>query len=512
MKKVLTWIVVTMLLCGMLGGALAEEGKVKFSVSYPDNPTYPFSDSWTPYQYAADLANADVTWEVYPNTDYNTKLITSLSAHAEADVMTYVNTATNPFNQFASSGALLPISDYLDYMPNYRQFVEEYDIQQEINDLYVQPDGKYYHLPIAYDSLIVNAGLLIRADLMEYYGVEEIKTFDDLYQFLKLYKADHPDSYPMTVYQELQHLFNYSLPSFGLSLGATSSSGSYVLSWDYDNEVYFAGATSEMYKEYLAFFHKLYSEGLLDPEFEKTAADTWTTKLATGSAIASYGWFDQIGGIELNAVEEGVRFTMLPPLEGPAGAYWQPNSRSRMGLAFSASLANRADFHEVLTAVDKMFFSDEAAMAFAIGIEGETYNIVDGQIVYTDEVLNDPNGIMKGLQIKYGCGAWATLMKWEKAVQLTKYVPEFAAINNKVDEMDALIGLPLIPKFDDLTQEDVSLLIANLSDEFTISTVAFITGTKSLDTDWDAYVADMEAKGINELLEIYNDGLSQFGK
>lgn len=512
MKKLLIWAMVMVLMCSLAGGAMAEKTPVKFSVSYPDNPTYPFSADWAPYKYAADLANAEVTWEVYPNTDYNTKLVTSLSAHTETDVMTNVNSATNPFNQFATNGALLPVSDYLEYLPNFTKFVEDYGISDEIDALYRQADGKFYHLPLAYDSLIVNAGLLIRTDLMKQYGVEEIKTFDDLYEFFKLYKADHPDSYPMTVYQALSNHFNFSLPSFGLSLGEGSSSGTQVLSWDYENEKYFAGAISEQYKEYLKYFHKLYEEGLLDPEFEKTPADIWTTKLATGMSIASYGWFDQIGGIVKNATDPNTSFTMLPPLEGPAGAYWQPNSRSRSGLALSASLAQRDDFHEVLAAIDTMFFSDEAARAFAIGIEGETYNIVDGQIVYTDEVKNDPNGVMKALQIKCGCGAWATLMKWEKVVQLTKYVPEFAEINKKVDEMGALLGLPLIPKFDDLTQEDISLLIANLSDEFTVSTVGFITGTKDLDSDWDAYVETMEAKGINELLEIYNNGLSQFGK
>ena len=48
---------------------------------------------------------------------------------------------------------------------------------------------------------------------------------------------------------------------------------------------------------------------------------------------------------------------------------------------------------------------------------------------------------------------------------------------------------------------------APLADMFEVWTTAFITGDKSIDDDWDAYVAEAKSKGIDELLKLYNDVL-----
>ena len=506
MKKLLMVLLMCALLCG---SALAQEAPVSFSIAYPDNPTMPFDEDWLTIRESTTFANADVSWEVYPNSDYNTKLTMALSTDSAPEVMLSVTSQNNPFNQFAQNGALLPINQYLDYLPNYKAFVETYGLQNEIDEIMVMLDGNYYHMPLAYSELIVNAGMLVRTDVMEQYGIEEIRTFDDLYRYLKSYKEDHPDSYPFTVYQNMSNLFNYSLPCFGLSLGSGSASGSYVLSYDYDKKEYFAGAISEEYREYLAYFSKLYAEGLIDPEFAATPADQWSNKLATGSAIASYGWDDMIQSILANAVDENANLVMLPPLEGPKGAYWQPNSLIRSGIAISASVLERSDWQNVLATVDKMFFAPEMLELFAIGKEGVTFNRVDGEIVYVDELIHDPNGLYKALQIRYGCGLWALSMLWDKPTQLTKYSNEFVETNEKVVEMNALLPLPLVPKFDETDTEYMSILLATLSDTFEVWTNNFITGKMSLETDWDAYVAEMESKGIYTLIDMYNERLRE---
>ena len=44
-----------------------------------------------------------------------------------------------------------------------------------------------------------------------------------------------------------------------------------------------------------------------------------------------------------------------------------------------------------------------------------------------------------------------------------------------------------------------------LGDTFEVWADAFITGKKSTDTDWDAYVAEMKNLSIDEYLQMYND-------
>ena len=46
---------------------------------------------------------------------------------------------------------------------------------------------------------------------------------------------------------------------------------------------------------------------------------------------------------------------------------------------------------------------------------------------------------------------------------------------------------------------------APLGDTFEVWADAFITGKKSTDTDWDAYVAEMKNLSIDQYLQMYND-------
>ncbi len=166
----------------------------------------------------------------------------------------------------------------------------------------------------------------------------------------------------------------------------------------------------------------------------------------------------------------------------------------------------RDDFEQVVRKIDEVFFSEDAAAIWCIGVEGETYTKDGDKIVYSDEILNSKDGIYKYMQNAYGCGADGLQLVWYNAREMTKYDENYAQINATAAEMpDAIQYVPPVPSFDDMTAEDASLLQATLSDAFEVWNDAFITGKKSLDTDWDAYVKEMNDKGIGKFLEIYND-------
>ena len=177
-------------------------------------------------------------------------------------------------------------------------------------------DGKRYYMPSLTDKPFYDGGLILREDYLESKGLEAPKTFDDLYEILKAYKADYPDSYPLTILAGPRVLFRMTMPSFGISVGKNS-------------------AIDDKCKEYFAFLSKLYYEGLLDPEMaDPIDGDKWSQKLATGSSMATYAYYDQIGGVEAASEIDGFKLQMYAPLEGPAGAHHQPKSRTGSGIMF----------------------------------------------------------------------------------------------------------------------------------------------------------------------------------
>ena len=492
------------------GGSSAggSDEPIEITIAYSDNATLPFKEDWLTIQEVQKRTNSKLKFEVIPIADYDTKVSLMLNTGENApDVILYQETKGETAS-LALNGAVVPISDYSEWTPNFNARVEEFGLQEDIDALRLK-DGKYYYLPGLFDVPFYDAGPIIRQDFLEANNLEAPKTYDDLYNILKLYKEQNPDSYPLTVLVGPRVLFRITMPSWGISLGKNSSSGSYVLSWDYDKQEYFPGVISDEFKSYLEFFSKLYKEGLLDPEMaEPIDGDKWTQKMANGSAVATFAYYDQIGGVEGSSTIEGLDLQMYPALEGPAGAHSQPKSRTGKGVLFPAKTAERDDFEQIVRTIDEIFFSEENAKLWCLGVEGVTYTEEDGKIVYSDEITSSPDGVYKTMQVKYGCGSDVTQMVWVNQREMTKYDENYAQINATVASMDNVIqSVPPTPMFDDLAAEEAGLLQTPLADTFERWTNEFLTGSKSLETDWDTYVEEMKSKGIEKFCELYQSNM-----
>lgn len=485
-----------------------SEEPLKISMYYSDNATLPFQKDWLTVQEVQKRFNVDINFEVIPIADYQTKVSLALNTGTNAPDVILYQSIKGENASLALNGAIVPISDYSDWTPNFNARVKEFGLEEDIAALNLK-DGKRYSLPSLYDKPFYDGGLIMREDLLTKYNLEAPKTFDDFYNVLKKFKEENPDSYPLTILAGPRVLYRMTMPSYGISLGKNGADGTNTLSWNYDTKTYFPGAISDEYKEYLKFFSKLYAEGLLDPEMKDPIdGDKWSQKMATGKSFATYAYYDQIGGVESAATEPGFKLQMYPPLEGPAGAHHQQKTRTGSGIIFPKKTADRPDFERIVKTIDEMFFSEDGAKIWTLGVEGQTYTMEGDKIKYADEIVNSPNGIYKEMQLKYGAGTDVTQLVWVNAREMTKYDENYAQINAVVAAMDnAIQSIPPTPLFDDMQAEEAASLQTPLFDTFEIWADAFLTGKKSLDNDWDQYVNEMKTLQIEKFAQIYNDNL-----
>jgi putative aldouronate transport system substrate-binding protein len=484
------------------------------TIYYSDNSTLPFRTSWLAVQRAQQLANADITWEVIPmGADFTTKVSLALNSGVNTpDVILYQSIAGENVS-LAQNGAIVPISDYAAWTPEWVARVREYGLQSDVDMLRLL-DGKYYALASLYDKPFYDGGLIMRQDLLQRYNISSLTTFDDLYNFLRRYKQENPSSYPMTVLAGPRVHYRMTQPSWGISVHSNGADGSRVLSYDYSRNTYFAGAISEQYREYMRYWNKPYAEGLFDPEMvDPISGDVWTRKLATGAAIATYAYYDQIGGVEAASTIPGFKLNMYPPLAGPAGAHHQQKSKTGSGILFPIATSRRADFERVVRAIDTMFFSKAAEDLWCLGVEGTTYTMQGSTVRFMPQLVNSPDGIYKAGQLMYGLGTASLQYLWINAREMTKYDENYAQINARVAAMDnAIQAIPRAPKYPNTDagrrdSERASSLIGTLFDTFNVWDNYFLTGQRSLDSDWNTYVNEMTSRGINELLQLYNNNL-----
>lgn len=488
--------------------AAAANAPLKITVFYSDNATLPFKEDWLTVKTIEERYNVDLQFEIIPIADYKTKVSLALNTYNNAPDVILYQSIVGENASLALNGAIVPISDYAEWTPNWNARVKEFGLEDAVDKLKLS-DGKRYNLPGLFDVPFYDGGLILRADLLEKYGLEVPTTFDEFYNVLKVFKANNPKSYPLTILAGPRVLYRFTMPSFGISLGKNSSSGSYVLSYDYDKGEYFAGAISEQYKEYISYFHKLYAEGLLDPEMADPIDGTkWSQKMATGASLATWAYYDQIGGVQAASNIPGFKLDMYPSLAGPGGAHNQPKTKTAAGILFPSKTAQRKDFEQVVRKIDEIFFSDDAAKIWCLGVEGVTYDLVNGKVVYKDALVNDSRGIYKAMQQDYGCGSDVTQMVWVNKREMTKYDERYAEINAQVEAMGNVIQeVPPSPKFDDLTAEEAGSLQTPLADAWERWNDAFLTGAKSIEKDWDTYVAEMKKLGIMKMLDLYNANL-----
>lgn len=507
-------------------GGNASSGPIHVSMYYADNPTLPWKDDWLAAQATAEICGLELEVEAIPSGEMGTKVSLALNTQQNCpDVILYQSTKGENAS-LALNGAVVPISDLSEkgWTPNFDARVAEFGMEADIDALRLS-DGKLYYMPSLTDTPFFDGGLIMREDYLKEKNFDDPKTFDDLYNILKAYKADYPDSYPLTHLVAPYVTNRMTMTSWGVSFGKSSSSGTGALSYDYEKGEYFTGAISDGAREFLKYMRKLADEGLLDPDIGSGGTidgDVWSNKMATGAAMATYAYYDQIGGVEAASDIEGFKLQMYPSLEGPAGAHHQPKSRTGVGIMFPTATSKRDDFEQIVRAIDKMFYSEECAKIWCLGVEGVTYTMDGDKVVYSDDILNSADGVYKYMQVTYGCGADPTQQVWVLEQELTKYDENYARINAEVAAMgDVIQPIPPSPLFDDFTAEEAGSLQTPLADQIWIWMDSFVysgvnggddsngIGARdpNSDADWDAYVQAMKDLQIDEFCQMYNDNL-----
>jgi len=462
---------------------------------YSDNANYPAQDDWLILQEFKDRMNVVLDLEAVPESDFEARRTVSFNSGDMPDIIS--KTFGYTVSPYIAAGLFLPISDYVDQMPNYKAFIEKYDYAADLDNTR-EADGKYYSLPINSNTQRVNAhGWMIRMDQLDEYGLEVPTTMDEIYEASKVWKEHNPDAYPMTNRFGSANILSKVAPAFdtiaGWGLGNM---------FQYDaaaDNFFFAPATDE-YKEMLMWMNKMYEEGLLDPEFSTLDSTLYEERIKNGEQFILVDWignenrYNRDGPAQSGNENFNVQ-PMMPP-KGPRGTFAGGEvNKYEQGWVINAKVAEREDFPQVLAFIDWLY-SEEGAELTSFGVEGVSYEVLDSgrkefidfSVDYTADL-----GINQNALTARRDEDWFASQKSEYVVDL-------------FSQMDAEgVFKPKQPSIvlDDLQKEEEGFYRTTLNDFVNQMTEEFIFGVASFD-EWDAFVADCQSKGAVELDALYN--------
>jgi putative aldouronate transport system substrate-binding protein len=485
---------------------------LSFDALYNNHSFYPHKDDWLFWQELTKRTNVTIKPVTVPLSDYEKKR--GLLVGSGQAPLIIPKTYHPQEEAFVSSGAILPVSDYLDLMPNFKDKIAKWGMEPELNTLR-QADGRFYLLPGMHESAWVDYSLAIRTDILDKLDLEVPTTWDELYTVLKAMKAEYPDRYPMTD--------RWGVPTPGGNLlklvaQAYGSRGG----WDYQHATWDAAAgaftyTGAMpqYKQMIEYLQKLVKEKLLDPESFTQQDEQAKQKFNSGkSFVISANAQAVINDYRptLTKTVEGAKIVKIPVPMGPVGAY-KIQTRLENGVMISKKALENENFVAMMQFVDWLWYSDQGQEFAKWGVEGTTYTKdASGAYKLAEDVdfvgLNEgaPKHLQKDFGFSNGVFAYGGTVKLVQST-FTEEELEFQKV------MNARKPWPVDPArpFTDEEREQVSLWETPLKDHVTQNTLKFILGERDL-SEWDAYVKELEAKNMTSYMNLVTTAYERFKK
>jgi len=423
-----------------------------------------------------------------------------------------------------ADGIYLKLNDYIDkYAPNYKKAMAA---NPSIERQAKEDDGTIwcFHM-IQLDQEPPWAGPNIRQDYLDAVGLEAPTSIEEWHTVLKAFKDE------LNIESPLQHYMDWGLESAGGGfLGTFGAAAEFMVK---DGKVVY-GSVGEGYKNYLTTMHQWYDEGLIDKDFAtrdyKSLDADFTSGKAGAATVFAYGSYDKYmaAGKTVNPSYDisPCIYPVLNTGDDPSTVrYRQTNDYVRTGQE-RAITTNCKNVEAAVRWLDYAY-SDEGFMLFNYGVEGVTYNWVDGPVddkggktffpeglqsriekqhpEFTELLTNNPDGVdfwtaidkykvhqgpylRNPLAYVISDKAWQAMETWVQAE--SDYVLPPVTLTDEENRIKAEV----MPQIDTYRKEML---------------VKFIMGIEPL-SNYEKYEEELYKMGLDKMIKIYQDAYERY--
>ncbi|WP_435890941.1 ABC transporter substrate-binding protein [Paenibacillus silvae] len=473
------------------------------SILYSDHPIYPYKKDWMLFKKITEMTGVTLEPTIVPMSDYPQKR--SLLISSGDAPLVIPKTYPGEEAAFVSSGAILPISDYIDLMPNFKDKVEKWNLEPDLESLR-QEDGKYYVLPGLHEAVWPDYTLIVRTDLFKDNNIAIPTTWDELYTAAKKLKEIYPDSIPFSDSFKFKSTLGIAATGFGTKAGWGYGNG---LTYKADQDEFVYTATTPEYKELLTFFNKMVAEGLLDKESFTQDDDQAIQKFVSGKSFMINGNSQTLvlHRNDMNKTLGEGKFS-IAKITVPGGPKGQLMSGSRLenGVMISGKIKDNDNFKAILQFIDWLYYSDEGQEFAKWGVENETFTKEGGKRKLADDInyngLN-PKGT-KDLRVDYGFSGGVFAYGGTTELLQSMFSEEELVFQKNMKETKEVIPAePPIP-YSSEDRERVTLLSTPLKDYTEQNTLKFILGERKL-SEYDTFIKELESQGLSNYVKLAND-------
>jgi putative aldouronate transport system substrate-binding protein len=440
--------------------------------------------------------NVKIEIQSVPASNYEEKSRTLIATNNIPDVL-WMSTSKEIF-EFANTGLFLPISDYFQNAPNFSKLVKA---TPEFDKLKV--NGKLYGFPVMGKWRIRNGQVpMIRMDVLEKLNLQAPKSFDELYEVLKKMKAAYPNTYPITYRSGIKNF----LPYMAFNLGS-----GYTIYYEPEQKKYIYGPATPDFKPVLAYFNKLYSEKLLDPDYAVNTPQTWQEKLSSGKSLfyLDNNTFAVNFTKALQAKEPGARFEQIQLLKNDKGQARGIEYPPHWWNVFAIN--SKAKNPEIIVKLMDWLYSEEGSTITNFGVLNKHYTVENGVPKVLDSVMQeykDKQDPFRAMQSALGTGLLSFATYVDERPQVAVSPPELVKWSELFSKDPGHYVKPLDPPFDKKETDQLKKLSTQVDTLVEQEMDNFIMGVKPL-SQYDDFAKQLREKGATEIENIYNAALAR---
>lgn len=469
-------------------------------------------DNWyTPKSYASNLpvfeklteiTGVNLEWDVLPPSQFSEVMRVRLAAGQSLPDIIYV--PGSPVT-YGADGLLLDLTDLIEeHAPNIKKFLEDFP---ELAGLMKSPDGNMYSVRMVTvgSGYTDPRGILIKKDWLDELGLDEPVTLDDWYNVLKAFKEDDPnrngerDEIPLS----LRNNF-WGIGEFGSAFGFHMYSDYYSV--DANGNIIYDWAQPYA-KDFLLWMNMLYSEGLLDNEYLSITQDQIFSKISRSQVGVTNHFLQNataFEGMQRDAGDEDAEWIITVPPKGPGGQHYELYG------PLGDNFAITKDAKDPVLAIqwlDYMYATEEGNRLMTFGIEGLSYEMVNGEPQFTDFVKNNPDGLSPNEALR-SIGAQPNL-PWIRASSgpMSKFTQTMLELEPKfIDQVKKVEPYMVLTTPFAMASAEESAEVARLESDFLTyvkeAVAQFISGQRDIETTFDKFVSDLYSLGLEDLIKI----------
>lgn len=482
---------------------------ISFMTSEGSSQTIPMDS--VSRQELLEKTNVKLDIQTAPAAGYKDKMNISLGTNNFTDII-YLEGGITTVAQYASEGVLEPLLQYVneETMPNFYKFWSE---NPEMQKYLVE--GELYCFPTLGRGETANGfGAVIRTDLLEKNNIPTPTTFEELLTALTKLKEIYPDSTPWIGRKGTLQL----LATTSYMLGSGFGSRNNPMYWDADEGKYIFGPADENFKAVLDYLNRAYEAGVLDPEFATQTQENMEAKLQSGQSffyLDNSGFGQNYTKIlqQVEGQEDGM-LQLLPTLENSFGKRRAVSYAEFFVGRFYGINAGCKNMDELIKFID-FLYSEEGSNITNYGKEGYSYELdANGEPQFIQSYLEQfrdakPSAyyaVYSDLGVgKLDLSLWAcnteTQFKIQKA--LGDFSPDVEEYWDIVQNDDAYVEPHIEPAFTTDEAEQIADILTDVTTYLETQYNDYIMGVKDI-SEWDSVIAELEAKDVRKLEEIYN--------